>query len=472
MKINNHSHKPEAIFYGQADYHFGLEIESYPADWAEDCQVTVDRDSFFGACPELVYVKMDGSLQENGFEIVTHPMSLEFLQANKELFETSLKGLEVLEECGMHVHVSRSAFSDKWHLYRVIKFVSLCAGNDTGVSLFKQIAGREFNHFCQPMDADSILAKLARMEAEENGIHSQEFGTRGPRHYDAVNIQNKHTVEFRMFNGTVDVETIINNVMWVKALIEFMRERKGDLSSVYEEILKFKNFLAKTAEFVQLLKLIVDSVEPTIRKKTPASLDEAVADHFESLLVEAEPPASIQITRTWGTAGDSRGMWQIQGGRVVMNGFLDSTFENYPEVLRYVSVEELVVMSVGTPATFMLLPVVEVIERLDGDLPSLTLTATRMIGGPGVADRSGQAIFFGEDHRPTMYIIRNAGLSGNANETGLSRLRACEIDAYSALVSMGWDDFLDIQSLIEITTELIESRESGHSVDHTFFMQP
>ncbi len=64
---------------------------------------------------EHIYCKHDGSL-EDGFEIVTHPMSLEY-------HEKHMPWAAVLQEavsmgyrshqagtCGLHIHVSRSAF--------------------------------------------------------------------------------------------------------------------------------------------------------------------------------------------------------------------------------------------------------------------------------------------------------------------------------------------------------------------------
>ena len=81
----------------------------------------------------LAYCKHDGSL-DDGFEIVTHPMSLEYqlheMPWDEVLREAIAQGYlsHQAGTCGLHVHVSRKAFGDTYDaqdsaIARVLFFV-------------------------------------------------------------------------------------------------------------------------------------------------------------------------------------------------------------------------------------------------------------------------------------------------------------------------------------------------------------
>ena len=78
--IHNYAHKPNPIFHGKAPYYFGieLEVEQTDSDLSIDSGVTVVENTL----GKRAYMKEDGSLS-NGFEIVTHPHSLDEFQDRK-----------------------------------------------------------------------------------------------------------------------------------------------------------------------------------------------------------------------------------------------------------------------------------------------------------------------------------------------------------------------------------------------------
>ena len=65
-------YKPKPVFYGQVTRFFGVELEV--DDGGEDCDYAEQLLSITG---KRMYIKHDGSLDE-GFEMVTHPMTLEY----------------------------------------------------------------------------------------------------------------------------------------------------------------------------------------------------------------------------------------------------------------------------------------------------------------------------------------------------------------------------------------------------------
>ena len=75
----------------------------------------------------VVYLKEDGSIH-HGFEIVSHPMTIDYAMNHVNWAGiTALKrmGFESwnASSCGLHIHMSRNAFADDKHLFKFVKFI-------------------------------------------------------------------------------------------------------------------------------------------------------------------------------------------------------------------------------------------------------------------------------------------------------------------------------------------------------------
>lgn len=113
--IHDYYYKPTPIFYGDGNRFFGVELEIDGA--GEDNDNAAEILHIANAEQPLAYCKHDGSLDE-GFEIVTHPMTLDFhlhgmpweriVEEAKKLWYTSHQA----GTCGLHVHVNRTAFGN------------------------------------------------------------------------------------------------------------------------------------------------------------------------------------------------------------------------------------------------------------------------------------------------------------------------------------------------------------------------
>ena len=113
--IHDYYFKPYPIFYGDGPRYFGVELE---IDDGGECDSSAE--TLMGIANQsktLAYCKHDGSL-DDGFEIVTHPMSLDCQLHEMHWAEVLDKaiGMGYLSHqagtCGLHVHVSRKAFGD------------------------------------------------------------------------------------------------------------------------------------------------------------------------------------------------------------------------------------------------------------------------------------------------------------------------------------------------------------------------
>ena len=95
--------------------YFGVELEIDGA--GEDSYNAEQVLKLANRGDEYIYCKHDGSLDE-GFEIVTHPMTLDFQERSMPWLDLVRKAVSMgytshqANTCGLHVHVSRTAFGD------------------------------------------------------------------------------------------------------------------------------------------------------------------------------------------------------------------------------------------------------------------------------------------------------------------------------------------------------------------------
>ena len=182
---------------------------------------------------DIVYLKDDGSLS-NGFEIVTHPMTLDYAMNHLKWGGiTALKrmGFESwsASTCGLHIHMSRNAFADDKHLFKFVKFIY-----SNRVDLVKFV-GREStyakfgldNFVSSWMDYDTgVRTQNSLMKMLKNKDTNND-------RYCAVNIQNAHTVELRFFKPSLNVTTVQAALQFCKASFDYTemlttREIVGD----------------------------------------------------------------------------------------------------------------------------------------------------------------------------------------------------------------------------------------------------
>ena len=111
--IHEYSYTPDLVFHGKGLRHFGVELEI-------DDGGTVNSNAekllnIANANGENLYIKTDGSLDE-GLELVTHPMTLEYHLNEMPWAEVLRKAQSMgylshaAGTCGLHVHISRLAF--------------------------------------------------------------------------------------------------------------------------------------------------------------------------------------------------------------------------------------------------------------------------------------------------------------------------------------------------------------------------
>lgn len=248
--IHNYSYKPYAIFKVATNQvmksdtlYFGLELEVE----RDNSSIEVGKMAESIAMEDVYYMKNDGSLN-NGFEIVTHPMTFEYVQEHKadifkpmldKLIEAGYRSYDS-KTCGIHIHLSKKCFST-WQLYRFIKFF---LDNKDFVTAISQ---RKLEQ----------LERWATIEEESNDsiIYKAKKKSGNSRRYSAVNLQNDRTIEIRIFRGTLNYLSFLKNIEFCYALFNFSRDIKETTVEAFKEYIEHSNEYAMLKKFIKTKNL-------------------------------------------------------------------------------------------------------------------------------------------------------------------------------------------------------------------------
>ena len=210
--IRPYNHKPHPLFFSesyvdQKEYlGWELEVEAPGIDVSEIGFTFKDRRWYF---------KQDGSLEE-GVEVVSHHMSFEYVKKHRTDIDELLQGLKDAEcksgstvTCGMHIHVSKDAISDI-QLWKMLDFF------------------RKNKPFIYKMSGRTIRKQLDRY-ASLSGINKRTQPMMAKKYWDmankytAINIRPNHTIEFRIFKGTLNSSKFFKNLEFVDSLVQWTK---------------------------------------------------------------------------------------------------------------------------------------------------------------------------------------------------------------------------------------------------------
>ena len=209
--IRSYSYKPEPLFYGSGSLYMGVELEVDKGGEDNDnagevLQIGNSDDK------RRIYCKHDGSLYE-GFEIVSHPMSLDYHKNEMPWHDIFDKALELgykshnTESCGLHVHCNRDAFGDT------------VDDQDAGIGRVVFFVEKHWNELVRfsRRKEDNLnrwAARYATISATTKETYKKAKGKCMGR-YVAVNLMNYETIEFRIFRGTLRYNTFIATLQLV-----------------------------------------------------------------------------------------------------------------------------------------------------------------------------------------------------------------------------------------------------------------
>jgi hypothetical protein len=228
-----HSGHPRGLaFWGkdEHDIYLGMELEVDKGGKDEEnaSEVLDILDDSHAHCEK------DGSLSD-GFEIISQPFTIDYW--HKELKARYAKACGYLIRngyashntctCGLHVHVSRKGLGNtKDKMYATIGKIATVM--EMYWPEFKQFSRRKNRQL------ESYAAKI------DAGIHKnvddiptiiEKINKCASSRYFALNLTNNDTIEFRLFQGTLRIETITATLELVYGLVRMCRE--SDLDAIY-----------------------------------------------------------------------------------------------------------------------------------------------------------------------------------------------------------------------------------------------
>jgi hypothetical protein len=257
--IHDYGYKPRPYFFGKREGErlymgFELEVEVIDGGMREHAERVIN------SLGEHVYLKHDGSLS-HGFEIVTHPHTLDSYR--KEFaFESFRKfrqeGLRSwnTSTCGLHVHVSRSAFGaydnpTRSDLIRnrqahELRFIKLIYDNERQVC---RLAGRTSNSYANFQDKGKLTDKV---------IRGHDVGGR----HAAVNTYNDSTLEVRIFKGSLNEKRVLMALEFVHSAVEYTRDLKVNGKNKALSWLAFSGYVhANQEQYPHLHAMMITTLE-------------------------------------------------------------------------------------------------------------------------------------------------------------------------------------------------------------------
>lgn len=281
--IHDYSYKPTPRFSYAGNENpattrtYGLEVEvDAPSSGGCACGPHALSDRL-DAITDLVYCKYDGSL-DDGVELVSHPCSLRFHMNSlrwKYLAQTCAKAgfrsHKARSSCGLHIHVGRAQLNDD----AIRKLTVLICRYWENLVRFTRRDRASLERWAPCPRFASIYSDYLPADelAQRAEAHIDTYISNHNARYTALNVTNRGTVEFRIFNGTLKRDIIIASIQLVDNLCEYAMTHSYDdiQDSTWADVALLKQYNELNA---YLLKLgLVDAAllpaEPIRSHRTP-----------------------------------------------------------------------------------------------------------------------------------------------------------------------------------------------------------
>lgn len=169
----------------------------------------------------FAYCSHDSSLS-HGFEIITQPATLTYHNSikhiYKEVFDKLISDGYVSHDtstCGLHIHFNRDFYADDEELYITRLLYLIDKFWDDIVRISRRNQRKMYYTKKVDMPVDTYVSKT-----NKSGNHDY--------HYYAINLINQETIEFRMFRGTLKVDTFLATLQFVNNCIIVAKTKSAE----------------------------------------------------------------------------------------------------------------------------------------------------------------------------------------------------------------------------------------------------
>lgn len=224
--INSNKYIPEKFIFhkvsNEEEMYLGVELEI--DDGGKDNDIAKYVCNYMNQDSEHVYCKSDSSL-DDGFEIVTQPCTFEYHSSIKSKYESLFKYLSKNKykshdttTCGFHIHINRNYFGERK------------LEQDLGIGKFIYLLAKYFDKLTSV--ARRVPNRYAkRIEISDNSSIIDMYATAiDIGKYSFVNLMHKDTVEIRSFKGTLNCDTFILTLEFVKKMA--LAAKNADMYSI------------------------------------------------------------------------------------------------------------------------------------------------------------------------------------------------------------------------------------------------
>ncbi len=208
--IHDYSYKPKPIFYGKGIF-YGVELE---IDGEGDENETARQLlKIANEKAKHLYCKSDSSLK-CGFELVTHPMTLQYHMKEMNWKEILQKCIDMgyssydTDTCGLHIHVGRRELGK--NLEQQEKVIE-------EILFFLESHWNNLLQFSRRTETQ-INRWAARYDYKENLSKILEYAKNIDKRYMCLNLQNEESIEFRIFRGSLNYQHVIAAIQLVDTI--------------------------------------------------------------------------------------------------------------------------------------------------------------------------------------------------------------------------------------------------------------
>jgi hypothetical protein len=203
---------------------------------------------------ENIYIKHDGSLN-GGFEVVSHPATLEYHMGYMKWQDMLQKAVQLgyrshqVLTCGLHVHMSKDFFGTGYEYdLNLMKFLYLFERFWEQVKKFSRRTDSQITQWA---------ARYGLLEGETPEQLLNKARNDNAR-YRAINLQNRHTIEVRIFRGTLKYNTFIATLQFVRSMAVYAKRCsiQDVVSTTWEQLVEEFSQYTELTTYLQERELI------------------------------------------------------------------------------------------------------------------------------------------------------------------------------------------------------------------------
>lgn len=233
--------------------YFGFELEV--ENKKNNCYNDDMTEIIYNIMGDLVVFEHDGSLN-NGFEIISQPMTFNYIIENKNIIDKMLQKLREngfashdTTTCGLHVHLSRDYFTET----QIDKMNLLIEKNKKELLKFSRRNIEQQCHWSKFLtDENTPLNGLNIKYIKDNKKTYDR--------YYALNLTNRETIEFRLFKGTLKTETFFASLQLLYNMARIAKTKSiKDIENMKFKDLIENGFFKKELKNYCLEKNIIES---------------------------------------------------------------------------------------------------------------------------------------------------------------------------------------------------------------------